>query len=207
MIFTVLESFRELSGLHKPSANLYASMIDCQSSRSYRKVCEMILLSINNNNHSAVNPPHTLYIHVLTFLCNIIGSIARNNVPPSSSFTVLIKTLLGCSFCSIKWHSTSNPNWHEGPLVSGILFTAELIDTASAAVRLLEDMFSRTKTKLFTFARPSTTSLKPSFACSHALSLCREEILLSFRNLSFHFTGFSLFSSSEHLPLVSVFPY
>lgn len=44
-------------------------------------------------------PSHIFYIHILTFLCNIIGSIASNYLSSSRGK----KTLLGCLGCSIKW--------------------------------------------------------------------------------------------------------
>lgn len=65
----------------------------------------------------------------------------------------VLKTLLGCSFCAVKWHSSAtHPNQLKGHF-SVIVFTIGLIDTASAISRFLEDMFSRInkKTLILTF--------------------------------------------------------
>lgn len=59
--------------------------------------------------------PHIVYIHILTFLCNIIGSIANNYL------SQLKKTLLGCMVCWINWHFITKGHFSMTDLVTNLV--------------------------------------------------------------------------------------
>lgn len=112
------------------------------------------------SSHFNINPPCTFIAHnsvqhhwgLLLAAMNLFANVLLAN---SSLRSSSLKTLLGCSFCSLKWHSTTHLN--------KLRATIGLIDSASVVARLLEDMFS--KINKFSCNVPSPTLLKPSFAC------------------------------------------
>lgn len=101
-----------------------------------------------------LNLPHILYIHILTLLCKILGSIASKSSPSSGGSYSW--NILGCSYPlnKVTLLTWKNKKKHYGPL---------FCDPSSSS--LLEDLFQ--DQPIFTFHHPPATLQEPSL---HPLS-------------------------------------